>query len=304
MVDQAPSLRRALDALAPAYQVLMTERYERILPILLRLLKPGEILERNRTWPGVRPADKAATRLLTTTAARALRAAIRDYVATTPEDADVLWVLVRAYCRYGPIGLIEALPTALPPLVPPELQECADFHRLAKHPRTDASTYIRQLLDQYADALQIPRLLSFVARYAFATDRHIERWFVGENTATQYIPKTTRRLNRDLTYPHSCWRVYHAPLPLTCHLSERHPLLITPHLVWICDVCTEQVMGFCLCATPPTDAPASPTAPAPPTPPPDQASRRRAAPSPPSIPGLVLYSYQLPKEPGASDAEA
>jgi len=55
---------------------------------------------------------------------------------------------------------------------------------------------------------------------------------------------------------------------------------------------------------PPTDAPASPTAPAPPTPPPDQASRQRAAPSPPSIPGLVLYSYQLPKEPGASDAEA
>lgn len=173
----APPMNRALQGIAPDYQVLITERYQRIGPILMRLLRPRDILERNRTWPGVSPKGKKSTSLLQTKHARQVRRCIKEYSAATGDDTDELWLLLRAYLRFGPIGLVEALPSSLPPLVPDALQECANFHILAKHPRSDAGVYIRQILDTYADDLHLPRLPRFVARYAFAARGQTERWF-------------------------------------------------------------------------------------------------------------------------------
>jgi hypothetical protein len=86
-----------------------------------------------------------------------------------------LWQLLRAYCRFGPIGLIDALPSLLPPLIADELHDYAAFVRLAKHPRTDAGVFIRERLDALADDLGLPRLTPWLARYAWATDKRTER---------------------------------------------------------------------------------------------------------------------------------
>src|SRR5262245_19983072 len=248
----APSISRALRGLSSTHQTLLIDRYHRLLPVLLELLRPREILERNRAWAGVRPVDKGATRLLTVKMARRVRAYIKSYAASQAEDPEELWHLLRAYCRYGPIGLLEAIPSILPPLVDDALQECADFHRLAKHPRSDAGIYIRELLDRYAHDLSLPRLPPFVARYAFATDRRITRWFFGEGSETEYIPKTYRRLNMLQSFPHQRWTLDMVPLPVECLLSRRHTTPVSPWLLWTVDSCTKQIMGLRLCSAPPT----------------------------------------------------
>ncbi len=250
----APSIHRVLCGLTPEFSTLITERYQRLLPILFRLLRPRDILERNRAWPGVRPINKGTTRLLATRNGSTLRACIKEYVLSDgkDEDTDELWQLLRAYCRYGPIGLIEVLPSSLPPLVADVLQDCADFHRLAKHPRTDAGIYIRELLNQYADDLGIARLPSFVARYAFASDRRITRWFVGDGPVTDSISKTYRRLNLNQSFPNQIWTLGMSQLPIQCHLARRHPSLVTPWLIWITDKHSQQLMGLRVCVGPPT----------------------------------------------------
>src|SRR5687768_16550219 len=116
--QHSPSIRRAIRDLSPAFQALIQERYQRILAVLLLLLSPRDILERNRTWPGVSPNGKKATRLLTLKWSRQARATIRQYALQSGENADELWLLCRSYFRYGPIGLVEALPSHLPSLIP------------------------------------------------------------------------------------------------------------------------------------------------------------------------------------------
>ena len=246
------SINRALQGLNSEVQQVVLERYHRILPVLLRLLRPQDIRERNRTWPGVSPTNKGATRLLLVKCARQIRLCIKEYAANSNEDRDELWLLLRAYCQYGPIGLIDVLPTSLPLLISEELQDCATFHRLAKHPRSDAGIYIRQILEHYAENLGQSRLPKFVARYAFATNARYERWFFDEGPHTALIPKTHRRLNLSLTYPHQSWRTGIAQLPFRCRLAERHPILVTPWLTWLYDVCTKSLMGVRLTATHPT----------------------------------------------------
>jgi len=167
--DIKPSIQRAVRGLAPEYQQVVIERYERILPVLFQKLTGRDILERNRAWPGCSPQGKGATTLLTHRGLRDLRDAIKTYVNQYPEEnADELYALLYAYCRYGPIGLLEAMPSHLPSLMDERLQELADFHRLGKHPRSDTGIYIRNLLEHYCDALGIPRLPDFVARYTYA----------------------------------------------------------------------------------------------------------------------------------------
>lgn len=248
-----PSIQRALRSLGTEYQQLITERYERILPILLQKLTGRDILERNRAWPGCSPQGKGATTLLTHRGLRQLRAALTTYVKQHPEeDASELYALLYAYCRYGPIGLVEALPSHLPPLIDERLQELADFHRLGKHPRSDIGIYIRNLLEHYCDALGIPRLPDFVARYTYATDRKITRWFLGDSATTERVSKTTRRLNVDEPYPHRRWIARVSKLPLRCYLSQRRSVLIEPWMVWMYDEMTTTLMGFRLCASQPT----------------------------------------------------
>jgi hypothetical protein len=247
-----PSISRGLARLSAAHQRLLTERYQRLLPVLLQLLRPRDILERNRAWPGVSPIGKGATRLLLVKHARAVRDCIKRHVMSQPDDPDELWRLLRAYCRFGPIGLLEALPSSLPPLVDDALQACADFHRLAKHPRSDAGIYIRELLDQYASDLGLPRLPPFAARYAFTTDRRITRWFVGEGEPTEHVPKSYRRLNLRQPYPNQAWTLGAMTLPVECLYSRRHPAAVTPWLLWTTDSCTSQMMGLRLCPAPPT----------------------------------------------------
>lgn len=53
MPTKAPSISRVLRGLPQAHQQFICEQYERLLPVLLRVLRPSDILERNRTWPGV-----------------------------------------------------------------------------------------------------------------------------------------------------------------------------------------------------------------------------------------------------------
>src|SRR4051812_4347382 len=112
------SIQRSLRNLPSDYQLLIKERYHRILPMLQLLLHPRDILERNRAWPGIRPKGKAATRYLALKWARQARSAIQTYAAQYGENADELWQLCRAYFRHGPIGLIDVLPSLLPPLIP------------------------------------------------------------------------------------------------------------------------------------------------------------------------------------------
>jgi hypothetical protein len=251
--DLFPAVERALQGLPPDYQALALERYHRILPVLLKFLRPRDVLERNRTWAGVSPTGKGATSLLLSNHASRIRACIKEHGADTGDNVEELWLLFRAYCRYGPVALADALPSSLPPMIPQELQECADFHKLAKHPRADAGVYIRQILDDYADDLNISRLHPFLSRYAFAVaDQRIERWFFGESSATQHVSKTTRRLNRHLDYPHQKWIARMDSLPIECHLSRRQSRLVKPWLVWIQDEHTQSLMGFRLCPSYPT----------------------------------------------------
>jgi len=250
---QFPSIARATRGLLPAHQVILEQRYWRLLPILCLLLRPSEIARRNRTWPGSKPEDKAATTYLSTKEASLAREIIATYAAQEHEDVGQLWPLFRAYCRYGPIGLLEALPSDGERLVPDMLQECADFYRLAKHPRADAGLYIRPLLDQYADDLGISRLPPFAARYAWATDRKFERWHTGDSASTEHVSRTTRRIVLGQPYPHKSWRTHLAPLDITCQLS-RHTstTVVRPWLLWVSDEHTGALMGYRICATEPT----------------------------------------------------
>jgi hypothetical protein len=107
-----PSILRALTDLLPEHQVIVAQQYKRLLPVLLLLMRPRDILERNRTWPGISPKGKQATRYLTVKWARQARVTIQSYATESGEDPDLLWQLCRAYFRYGPIGLIDVLPYA------------------------------------------------------------------------------------------------------------------------------------------------------------------------------------------------
>lgn len=249
---QAPSIQRTLKDLPASYQELISERYRRLLPVLLLLLRPSDIAERNRTWPGVKPDGKQATTYLSNQSAKLARQRLQRYCDEHGESAEELWELFRAYCQYSPIGLIEALPNQLPAIIPQPLQDLADFQRLGKHPRADAGIYIRQLLDQYANELGVPCLPTFVARYAWASDRKVERWFTGESSRTEHVAKTTRRLNRIGYYPHQCWLTRVVQLPFPCLLSRRHPLPIQPWLIWLHDAHTKELMGYRVCPYKPT----------------------------------------------------
>ena len=249
--SQAPSITRALCGLPAAYQTVLTDRYHRLLPVLYLLLRPSDIARRNRTWPGSTPEGKAATSYLSSQKARLAREVIQAYASQPEEIVDELWALFRAYCRYGPIGLIEALPSHLPPLVADEIQAYSDLHRLARHPRSDAGISIRPLLAQYANDLGIEPLPSFVARYVWASDRKIERWFVGDSAATEHVARTTRRVVLGQPYPHQRWLTHIVQIPLECSLSQRHPVAVWPWLIWLTDEHTGTLMGYCLCAAEP-----------------------------------------------------
>ena len=246
------AIRRASKGLTSEFHELLIERYQRIFPVLLNMMRPNDIYERNRTWPGIRPEGRAATHWISGIQAKKAQNQIKNYAAQHNENDDELWKLFYAYCRYGPIGLIEALPNNLSLLIPTALQEFANFIRLAKHPRSDAGTYIRELLNDYADQLGLAHLPPFVARYAFTSDRKLERWFVGEKENTAYISKTTRRLNTNLPFEQQCWEARIAPLPLDCRLAHRHPIQIQPWICWIFDILTETLMGFRICSHIPT----------------------------------------------------
>lgn len=131
-----PSIARALDGLPEAYKRLVEERYHRLLPVLLILMRPRDILERNRAWPGTRPTGKAATTYRIPSEASRARDIIDAYAAGLQEDANEIWLLFWAYCRYGPIGLIGSLPANLPPIISEEIRAFVEFHRLGKHPVT------------------------------------------------------------------------------------------------------------------------------------------------------------------------
>lgn len=243
------STQRAMSNLEPEHRSLIAANYKRILPILFRLLSKRDIYNRNRTWPGASPEGKGATRLLNSKGRKRLRKIIKAYAYEHGEDVKELTQLCEAYCCSGLIGLADALPSKLSPLVPAHLQELADFIRLGKHPRANAGIFIRSLLDNYADALGLPKLPEFVSRYAFTSERKTERWFVGENAHTAHLPKTTHRLNRNLNYPHRTWHLLTTQLDVACCLSHRHQQVIYPQLMWIVDENTESLMGFRLCPT-------------------------------------------------------
>ncbi len=245
---KSPSIERVLAGLNTPYQDYINGQYERILPILLKLLKPHAIWERNRTWPGVSPNGKQATRLLLAKNASKLRQAIRTQIEGSDESEDELWELIRSYCLHGPIGLIDALDHPLEPLVPDELGELARFHRLGKHPRSDAGIYIRELLSMYAQQLGYAQLPNFVARYAFASNRKLKNWFFGDSQQTEHVPRTTRRINRNIPYPHQRWHIHAQQLRLECRLAERHPDSIQPWLLWINEPYTNTLQGIRLCA--------------------------------------------------------
>ena len=230
------------------YQTHIKSQYERVLPILLALLTPNAILERNRTWPGVIPKGKEATRLLLVKNTKKVMQAIRTHIKDTPDSEDELWTLIRAYCRYGPIGLADALDHTLEPLIPDELSELACFHRLGKHPRSDMGVYIRDLLNMYASQLGYAQLPNFVARYAFASDRKLKNWFFGDSEQTEHVPRTTRRINRNTPYPHQRWHICIHQLKLDCRLADRHLDIIQPWLVWAVEPYTNIVQGVRLCA--------------------------------------------------------
>lgn len=59
--QRALSIERALRGLAQEQQQLIQERYTRLLPVLLLLMGPHDIYERNRTWLGTSPVGNVAT---------------------------------------------------------------------------------------------------------------------------------------------------------------------------------------------------------------------------------------------------
>ncbi|MDP9315748.1 MAG: hypothetical protein M3R24_33620 [Chloroflexota bacterium] len=246
-LQNAPSIKHALRGLSSQHQLIIQERYLSILPVLLILMRRREIYERNRTWPGTSPTGHAATSWLTAGRLRYARNVINAYAEKECQDRDVLWRLFQAYCHYGPIGLVDVLPIDLAPLITDELQECATFHRIGKHPRSDAGMYIREILDMYADELQLPRLPPFVARYAWATHRYLDWWFVGESEESEHVSKITRRLNSNAQYPNAQWQIRIAPLPFDCLLSGRHRIHVQPWLTWAVDKHAPTLMGFRVC---------------------------------------------------------
>lgn len=247
-----PSIERSLRGLSAEHGQIVQSRYNRLLPVLHILMRWHDIYERNRAWPGTSPTGKVATSWIAPSQAAQARDVIDAYATQVGEERDQLWKLFYGYCRYGPLGLIDALPDDTPPLIPQQLQEFATFHRLAKHPRSDAGMYIRELLDAYANDLGYPRLPAFVARYAFIEERKLERWFFPKEKATEKIAKTTRRLNVSNYYPHRRWQAGIVQLPLTCRLAQRHQLSIQPWLTWMADIHTDTLMGFRLSPHPPT----------------------------------------------------
>jgi len=246
-----PSIQRLLKGLPAPHQSYIQEQYARILPILLTLLTPHAIWERNRTWPGVSPIGKAATSLLMVRNVSKVRKAVHSYATQLNEDEDQLWDLVFAYCRFGPIGFIDTLDHGLESIIPDEVAEYARFLRLGKHPRADAGIYVRELLNLYVQNLGFAELPSFVARYAFASNRKLTNWFVGNDTPTEHVVRTTRRLNRNLTYPHQRWHVSIKHLDIQCRIAERHPAVINPWLIWLSDHYTSALQSIRLCVSEP-----------------------------------------------------
>ena len=245
--EPQPSIQRSLRDLPPPYQSYIQEQYTRILPLLLTLLTPYAIRERNRTWPGVSPTGKEATSLLMVKHLSKVRRAVHSYAIQANDNEDQLWSLVMAYCRFGPIGFIDALAHTIDSIIPDQVAEYARFLRLGKHPRADAGTYVRELLNRYTHNLGLAELPNYVARYAFASNRKLTNWFVGNDTQTEHVVRTTRRLNRNLTYPHQRWHVFIKQLDIKGRIAERHPDTINPWLIWIVDHYTGVLQSVRLC---------------------------------------------------------
>jgi hypothetical protein len=250
--DKQPSIHRAISGLPHPYQAVVQKLYTRLLPVLYLLLSPSDIAKRNRTWPGSSPEGKVATGFLVPKMSVVAREVINAYAAKSGEDVDELLILFRVYCRYGPIGLLYALSTNLSELIADEILEYANFLRLAKHPRANVGLYICELLNRYADDLGIGRLPIFLARYIWASDQKVERWFVVESSRTERVEKTTRRLNFIGTYPHQRWIVHQTFLSFTCFHSRRCPSPSRPWLIWITDEYTGALMGYRVCPGEPT----------------------------------------------------
>lgn len=237
------SLQRTLHGLDPSLCERIITLYERLTPLLHLLLRPRDIYERNRAWPGVRPVGRDATRYLSPNESWRARDVIVAYAAQSQEDAEELWSLFYAYCRYGPIGLVDALDDDTE-LAPREIQEYAQFLRLGKHPRSDAGMYVRELLDAYAVVCGHPALPPFVSRYLFASSRLLDRWFFAEQSHTASQPKVTRRANLNILYPHCRWLFWARPLGVECHISSNDKATLVP---WVCgftDLSTNSVMGL------------------------------------------------------------
>ena len=236
------SLNRTLRGLAPLYQARITSRYERLLPLLRLLLRPRDIYERNRAWPGVRPIGKEATTYLSPSESWRARDVIVAYAIQSQADSDELWDLFYAYCRYGPIGLVDAFLEDTVEFAPREILEYTRFLRVGKHPRSDPGVYVGELLDAYADTLGIPRLPAFVSRYLFASQRLLDRWFLPEHDTTSNQPKTIRRLNTAHMYPHHTWMYWAAPFPVQCFVNDYHPTPVEPWLCGFTDMSSGEIM--------------------------------------------------------------
>lgn len=230
-ITEDRGLQRSVDGLSAPYHTRVVERYNQILPLLFMLLRPRDIYERNRAWPGVRPPGKAATTYLSPQESWRARDVISAYAVQGQEDADVLWTFFAAYCQYGPIGLIDALTTDDDAFAPREIHAYARFLRVGKHPRSDPGIYVRELINTYADMRGIPRLPTFLSRYVFASQRLLDRWFFPEQHQTADQPKVTRRLNRTQSYPHHTWTYWAAPLPFPCVLHQEDSTCVVP---WLC----------------------------------------------------------------------
>lgn len=238
-----PGLQRTLRGLEQPFQQRITERYKRLLPLLGILLRPRDIYERNRAWPGVRPVGKEATTYLSPTASWRARDIITAYAAQSQEDSSELWDLFYAYCRYGPIGLVDALGEDVG-LAPHDIQAYAQFLRLGKHPRSDAGVYVRELLDAYAVIRRYPPPPPFVSRYLWASNRLLDRWFFSEQPETADQPKTTRRINLNILYPHCRWLFWTKPLGVECRINNNGPKTVDPWICGLTDLSTNSMMGF------------------------------------------------------------
>jgi len=243
MQESAPSISRALRGLSPDHQQRLTALYHRILPFLNTCLSRNDITERNRTWPGVSPEGKGAT-LLIAKHKKALRESIEAFAEVQDEHPQELHDLVEAYLKYGPIGLIEAIEDLETSLVPEELFELARFHRLGKHPRSDAGLYICEVLKQHAADIGLDEPPAFVSRYTFATTRRLKNWFFADDVLSEHVPKGTRRLNQLLPYPHQQWHVVQQQIPFDCLMSKRHQQLVRPWILTTQDPFTNAFMGF------------------------------------------------------------